>query len=121
MGGEMRMETVTLVAALVAAVAGMGSVYLNYVSAISLEREKWEQARRDEATKNLRLALADFSRELATGVQRATWLLWITENNSSGFSEKDLSEYDREMTVILPKFMSHAYWSLPMTYQRMTA
>lgn len=37
----MRMETVTLLAAMIAA-AGIGSIYLNYVSAIFLEDEKWE-------------------------------------------------------------------------------
>lgn len=53
-----------------------------------------------------RLALADFSRELATGVQRATWLLWTAENNSSAFSKKDLLTYDEEMRAILPRFLT---------------
>jgi hypothetical protein len=103
---HMSKETITLVAALIAAITSVGNVYFNYLSATSLEREKWQKAREDDAKKNLRLALADFSRELSTGVQRATWLLWIAENNPSAFSEKDLSTYDEEMRAILPRFLT---------------
>lgn len=102
----MNIQTITLVAALIAAITSIGNVYFNYLSATSLERQKWDKAREDELQKNLRLALADFSCELATGVQRATWLLWIAENNPSSFSEKDLSTYDEEMRAILPRFFT---------------
>jgi hypothetical protein len=99
-------ETITLVAALIAAFTSVGNVYFNYLGATSLEREKWQKSREDEAKKNLRLALADFSRELTTGVQRAAWLLWIAEHNPSAFSQKDLSVYDEEMRAILPRFLT---------------
>lgn len=102
----MNKELITLVAALIAAFASIGNVYFNYLSATSLEREKWEKAREDDAKKNLRLALAEFSRELGTGVQRATWLLWIAENTPSSFSEKDLATYDEEMRAILPRLFT---------------
>lgn len=42
---------------------------------------------------------------LATGVQRATYLLWIAENNPSGSREPYLAEYDREMSLLSPKFL----------------
>ena len=102
----MSKETITLVAALIAAITSIGNVYFNFLSATSLERVRWEKARQDEATKNLRVALADYSRELATGAQKATWLLWIAENASSEFSEKNLTTYDDEMRVILPRFFT---------------
>lgn len=49
----MSKETITLIAALIAAITSLGNVYFNYLSATSLEREKWEKTREDEARKNL--------------------------------------------------------------------
>ena len=102
----MNKETITLIAALLAAVTSVGNVYFNYLSATSLERARWQKAREDESRKNLRVALAEFSRELATAIQRGTWLLWSAQNSPSTFSEKDLATYDDEMRSILPRLLT---------------
>jgi hypothetical protein len=98
-------DTFTLIAALLAAVTSTGNVYFSYLSASSIERERWEKEREDETKKALRTAVEAFAQELATAIQRATWLLWKAENNPSGFSDQDLKVYDQEMKTVLPRLL----------------
>jgi hypothetical protein len=97
---------ITLVAALIAAFAGIGNVYFGHLSSTSLEQQRWEKERQDESRKNLTLAFAEFSQELATGVQKATWLLWIADFSPALFSEKDLEIYNQEIKIVLPKLLA---------------
>jgi len=96
-------ETVTLIAALIAASASVVTVLLNRWNATSIERMKWVQARDDEAKRNLGITVAEFAREIATGAQRAVWLLWIAENRPGSFSVTDLDSYDADMKAVFPK------------------
>src|SRR6266542_2496866 len=99
-------DNVTLIAALIAASTSTGNAVLSSRSATSLESKKWEQARLDQAAANLRLAVADFAKELATASERAMWLTWTAENDSEGLSERELRAYEEDIRVVMPKLFS---------------
>lgn len=97
---------ITLVAALIAAFASIGNVYFSHLSSTSLEERKWQKQQENEAQRNLTVAFADYSRELATGIHEAVWLLWIAQNSPSLFSEKDFGAYNRRIKEVLPRLMA---------------
>jgi hypothetical protein len=98
--------TITLIAALVAAITSTGNVYFSYLSSSSLEREKWENARENEKRKNLRSAIEAFAQELATAIWQANWLLWSAKHTPSEFSDEDLKTYDKEIAKVLPRLLT---------------
>src|SRR5688572_23917664 len=99
-------ETFTLIAALLAAIAGAANVYFGYLSTSAIERERVEVARENEKRKELRGAVASFAAELAKGIWQANWLLWNASQNTAQFSKKNLDEYDKEMKRILPALLT---------------
>jgi hypothetical protein len=99
----MKKDMIALIVALIAAITSFASAGLSYVGSSSLEREKWMQAREDETKRQLRVALADFAREMATGAQSVVWLLWIAENNPRDFGDKHVADYLEEMRATLPR------------------
>jgi hypothetical protein len=102
----MDQNTITLIAALVAAVTSTANVGFTYLSSSILEREKWENAREDEKRKNLRSAIEAFAQELAAGVWHANWLLWVAAHTPSDFSNKNLEDYNKEIAKVLPKLLT---------------
>jgi hypothetical protein len=89
----MKTEYVTLVAALLAAVTSITGIYLSQHGTAELERKRWVQTRQDEANKELRVAIADYARELSMGVQRASWLVWIATYDPEALSRNDFAAY----------------------------
>jgi hypothetical protein len=99
-------QQVTLIAAVIAALTSVANILLTSWTSRSLERTKIEYARKDEERKNLRLALAEFTRELAVATQRIEWLVWKAENNPTSLEQPDLDAYEIDMKVILPRLFT---------------
>ena len=102
----MDIETITLVAAIIAAVTSIGNIFFSYLSASSLERKKWENVRENERRRNLRNALEAFAKEIAEAIWHANWLLWYPVNDPKGFSDKKILEYNEAAATLLPRLLS---------------
>ena len=98
--------TITLVAALVAAVTSIGNVYWSYLSQSSLEREKWKITQENERRKELRASIEAFSQELAQGIWQANWLLWHAVNVPSAFRVDKIDAYEKEVQKVLPRLLT---------------
>ena len=103
---EMNAQTVTLIAAMIAAITSVANIFFSNWTAISLERTKLEYSREEEAKKSLRLAVAEFARELSTATQRITWLVWVAEHDPDSLLEKDFDSYDADIKAILPRLFT---------------
>ena len=103
----MKTEYVTLVAAVLAATASIAGVLFNRQGAISLEREKWQQAQEDDARKSLRALVADYARDLSAAQQRAEILAWTAAQDPASLTSKELVNYDSEARLSLSKIAAH--------------
>jgi lipopolysaccharide export LptBFGC system permease protein LptF len=102
----MNTQTVTLIAAMIAAITSVSNIFLSNWTATSLERTKLKYMRAEEAKKSLRLAVAEFARELSTATQRIRWLVWIVEQDPDSLSEKDFDSYDADIRAMLPRLFT---------------
>ncbi len=62
-----------------------------------LEKEKWEMTKKDEATKEVRSAVANMSKIIAAELQAIIWLTWIGKYEPHILSDKDIDDYNIEM------------------------
>lgn len=66
-----------------------------------LETFKNQLVNKDDAAKSIRLAVADLSRKIASGIHSISWLTWSAKYNPQHFSLINLDEYDKEMHILL--------------------
>lgn len=99
-------RTLTLIAAMVAAISSLISAFYTQRSALELEKSKWAQSREDDARRNQRIVLADFAKNLAGAVQRAAGIVWIAINDPQAITTADFVSYDRESRTSLPDIVS---------------
>lgn len=82
------------VAGLIGAVIGAGlSLVTTLVSGwqdSKLERDRWLRVRKDQANKDLRVAVADLARRLAAGVHSIEWLTWPAKNQPDKLTAEQL-------------------------------
>lgn len=97
------LDVATLVAAIVAASAALVAAYMTVWGQEKLERQKWQQERRDQAEEKRRLAVTELGRLLAIGVQITTWLTWKAVNDTARLTEADLATYETEIKALLPQ------------------
>src|SRR5688500_18804007 len=93
-------DWLTLVAAVLAAAVSLLNVTFNSWSQSRLEDRKWVQARQDDSNRNLRVAIVDLARKLATGNQKVQFLTWKARFESENLSIADIDDYDTGMKVL---------------------
>ena len=93
-------EKLTLIAAIVAALASVFGVIYATWSQSNLDEKKWLQARRDDAEKEQRLAIADLAAKLAKGSQKMAWVTWKAKYEPESFSSVDITTYNKEINEL---------------------
>jgi hypothetical protein len=79
----------SLIGSVIGASAALGGIYLT------------NQARRkDEVSKENRLAVAELTKNLAAGLQAISWITWTAKNGA--LTKDHISEYTGEMKKLLP-------------------
>jgi len=114
---------IAVLAAFLAAIANLGVTLLTAANSEKMEQRKWELARLDERTKNTSIAVSEFARQLASGYQEASWVLWKRINDPAHYTARDAATYDRAMKKILPAVLaSHVQIATldPSLYSRFT-
>jgi len=101
MGSGMVSLLVALIGAIVALVGG----YLAGSRQSRLEYKKWLRAREDDLAKEARLAVAEFTRKLATAIHSIVWLAWKARFRSAEITQQDISRYDEEMHNLIPEIV----------------
>lgn len=99
-------DWLTLAVAILAAVISILNVIFNSWSQSKLENQKWVQARQDDANKNLRMAIIEMARKLATANQLVQFLTWKAKFEPKNLSTTDIDGYDAGMKVLLPDLMT---------------
>jgi hypothetical protein len=99
-------ETITLIAALLAAVTSVTNVFLGSWRSMELERMKWQQSQDDTHQRERRLAWGEFARELGAASQRSMWVLWIAAHDPERMTVKELDDYDIATREIQPRLVS---------------
>lgn len=92
----MKTEYLPLVVALVAASASLVGVAISQFSATSLEKAKWEQARKDAHRENLNKAVLAYAQELGNGVQRAELFMWYAKYDPKSITRESFVNYEKE-------------------------
>src|SRR5262249_43834613 len=103
-------ESLALVVAVIAAITSLGTAVLGTWSAHRLERERWEQTKKSEETKERNLAIAGFARAIATSGQETAWFLSKAANNPEQFSSEDILAYDADIKPNLAEMVSSLFF-----------
>jgi hypothetical protein len=95
-----------ILAALIGAVAGITGGYLSGWQQARLEYKKWLRAREDDVAKELRLAVADLMRKMATTAQHISWFTWEADYRPDRITKEAVELYDTEMRGLFPEIDS---------------
>jgi hypothetical protein len=99
--------TLALIASFTSLLATGVGLGLSTWKDFQIENKKWISTREDEADRNLRLAIADFARELSTAALRVSWIAWTAENEKDrSVISKELVAYNADMRLLLPKVVA---------------
>lgn len=71
-----------------------------YYFSKALETYRAAQAKKDDISRNVRLALAELAKSIASGLHSISWLCWAAKHSPTEVAEK-LNGYDKEMHVQL--------------------
>ena len=73
---------------------------LAFLTAVLLALWNSSLARKAEVDKELRSAVAELTKHMASGVQAMSWLTWNAKNNSDGITDEDISQYNETISMV---------------------
>jgi hypothetical protein len=82
--------------AAIGCIIGVGAYWLNR----KLESFRNQLSRKEESSKNLRLATAELVKKIAAGQHEITWLCWTADNCPEEITKEYLIAYDNQMKQI---------------------
>jgi len=91
-----------LIGAAIGAVAGFTGTVLTAVLQFRLEQRKWLRAREDLTIKELRVAIAELTKTMASAMHSMTWLTWTAYEELGVINKEIISSYDAEMHRLFP-------------------
>ena len=103
----MKNEHFPLVIAIVAAAASIAGVAFTQYGAVTLDRQKWEQAQSDSKRKSLEEAVFDYARDLGGALQQVELLTWTAIHDPSAITPDAILTYDRRSADVLNKIAGH--------------
>jgi hypothetical protein len=92
----------SVVAALIALVAGLAGGFLAGRQQSSLEYQKWQRSRADDLAKEARLAVAELTKSLGAATHTMAWLTWTARNRPKQLTKQNVLNYDEEMHRLFP-------------------
>jgi len=94
---------VSLIIALIGAISGILGGFLagkqQGRQQLELEHRKWLLVREDDLAKEARLAVADLTRKIASGIHEIVWLAWKAKYFPRQLTQKDILKYDAVSTT----------------------
>jgi hypothetical protein len=92
----------TVVAALIALVAGLAGGFIAGKQQSTLEYQKWQRGRADDLAKEARLAVAELTKSLGAATHTMAWLTWTARNRPKHLTRQAIQNYDEEMHKLFP-------------------
>ena len=71
-----------------------------------LETFKNQLAIKEDASRNVRQAVADFAKKIACGIHSICWLCWAAKNSPKEINDENLNNYDKEMHLLLNELVA---------------
>ena len=100
---------VSLIIALIGAISGILGGFLagkqQGRQQLELEHRKWLLVREDDLAKETRLAVADLTRKIASGIHEIVWLAWKAKHFPRQLTQKDILKYDKESHGMIPEIV----------------
>lgn len=95
-----------LLGALFGAIAGLVGGFVTAKQQSKLEEQKSLRARQDEQDREVRLAVAELGRKMATATHSMNWFSWRAVQRPAQFTSADIDAHDQEMHTLLPEMAS---------------
>jgi hypothetical protein len=95
----------TVMAALIAIVAGAISGYLAGQFQSKIEIEKWRRSVLDSFRTELRSTVQQLTFKVSEAVHAMCWLTWLAKYGPNKLSAERIELYDKEMHVLLPQII----------------
>jgi hypothetical protein len=98
--------TASLLGTAIGALTGLAGGFLAGRQQSKLEHQKWLQTQDDEYKKEVRLAVAELTKKLATGAHTISWYTSKAKIGPSIVTENDLLAFDNAMYALYPDIVS---------------